>query len=99
MPLEPWTLVGQYAAVRFAVLADAGPGLLPRVLQPFAKRDLMPDHFEARTTGDTVRIDIAMNALPAEMVHLVQGNLAQTVGVRSVGMEQEITGQVKRRAA
>ena len=99
MSLEPWTLIGQHASVRFTLTADAAPGLLPRLLQPFAKRDLTPDHFEARTTGDTVRVEIAMAAMPAEMVHLVEGNLAQTVGVHGVTRRQEITGQVRRRAA
>lgn len=99
MPFEPWTLVGLHASVRFALVADAAPGLLPRLLQPFAKRNLTPDSFECRTTDDTMRIEIAMRAMPAEMVHLVEGNLAQTVGVRSVALQQEVTGQVKRRAA
>jgi hypothetical protein len=96
---EPWTLVGLHASVRFTLTADASPGLLPRLLQPFAKRDLTPDSFEARTVGDIVRVEIAMAAMPAEMVHLVEGNLAQTVGVQGVTRRQEITGQVRRRAA
>ena len=40
MSYEPWTLVGLHASVRFSLVADALPGLLPRLLQPFAKRDL-----------------------------------------------------------
>ncbi|WP_264716729.1 hypothetical protein [Limobrevibacterium gyesilva] len=80
-------------------MADAAPSLLPRLLQPFAKRDLTPDSFEARTVGDITRVDIAMEAMPAEMVHLVEGNLSQTVGVRNVTLRKEITGQVRRRAA
>ncbi len=100
MSTEPWTLVGLHASVRFVVLADAAPGLLPRLLQPFAKRDLTPDTLEAARGADgCMRVDIAMQAMPAEMVHLVEGNLRQTVGVRSVTGRQEITGQVRRRAA
>jgi acetolactate synthase regulatory subunit len=99
MSSKPWTLVGLHAAVRFSVVADASPGLLPRLLQPFAKRDLMPDAFESRAVDDSMRVEIAMAAMPAEMVHLVEGNLRQTVGVRSVARRQEITGQVCRRAA
>jgi hypothetical protein len=96
---EPWTLVGQHSAVQFTLHVDVEPGLLPRLLQPFAKRDLVPDRFESCRTHDSMRIDIAMQAMPAEMVHLVAGNLRQTVGVRSVVMKQEITGSVRRRAA
>jgi hypothetical protein len=40
-----------------------------------------------------------MSEMPAKMVHLVEGNLAQVVGMRSVTRRQEITGQVRRRAA
>ncbi len=100
MSFEPWALVGQHAAVRFSLCAEPAPGLLPRLLQPFAKRDLIPDCFEARLGTDGVmRIEIAMAAMPAEMVHLVEGNLGQVVGVRSVERRQEITGCVSRRAA
>ena len=96
---EPWTLVGQFSSVRFTLVADVSPGLLPRLLQPFAKRDLTPDTFEAVRDGEDMRVLIAMAAMPAEMVHLVEGNLAQTVGVHGVARRQEITGQVRRRAA
>ena len=99
MSNEPWALVGLLAAVRFTVSAEASPGLLPRLLQPFAKRDLTPDVFEARATTTGMRIDIAMESMPAEMVHLVRGNLGQVVGVTAVTCRQEITGQVSRRAA
>lgn len=100
MSFEPWALVGLHAAVRFTLLAEADPGLLPRLLQPFAKRDLVPDHFECHRMGDGgLRIEIAMKAMPAEMVHLVKGNLGQVVGVRSIAHAQEITGRVSRRAA
>lgn len=95
---EPWALVGQFAAVRFTVHAEAAPGLLPRLLQPFAKRDLTPDSFESWQTGGELRVEIFMRAMPAEMVHLVDGNLRQTFGVRSVARRQEITGVVRRAA-
>ena len=98
MSQEPWTLTGLHASVRFTLLADAAPGLLPRLLQPFAKRDLSPDLFEAARSGDDMRVQIGMDAMPAEMVHLVEGNLRQVVGVRQVARWQEITG-VARRAA
>jgi hypothetical protein len=99
MSPEPWTRVGQFASVRFFLAADASPGLLPRLLQPFAKRDLTPDAFDCRHADGAMRVEIAMAAMPAEMVHLVAGNLASVVGVRSLTHRQEITGQVQRRAA
>ncbi len=99
MSLQPWSLVGQHAAVRYSVQADADPGLLPRLIQPFARRDLAPDSFSAERRGETMRVDIAMARMPAEMVHLVEGNLRQVVGVVSVTLRQEITGSVRRQAA
>jgi hypothetical protein len=35
-------------------------------------------------SGDTLHVEIAMEAMPAEVVHVVEGNLRQVVGVRTV---------------
>jgi hypothetical protein len=70
--------------VRFMLDADPSPGLLSRLLQPYAKRDLVPDRMWSHRAGDTMHVEIAMEAMPAEVVHLVEGNLSQIVGVRSV---------------
>jgi hypothetical protein len=75
-------------AVRYRVLADADPGLLPRLLQPFAKRDLTPDLMTSRREGQCLRVEFALTAMPAEMVHLVEGNLSQVVGVRRLEVEE-----------
>ncbi len=71
-------------SVRFLLDADPSPGLLPRLLQPYAKRDLVPDRMWSHRAGDTLHVEIAMEAMPAEVVHLVEGNLRQVVGVRAV---------------
>lgn len=96
---QPWALVGQHAAVRFRVQAEPSPGLLARLVQPFARRDLLPDGFTAERRGEWVHVDIALAAMPAEMVHLVEGNLRQVIGVVSVALRQEVTGTVRRQAA
>lgn len=77
-----------FLAARFRVLADAEPGLLPRLLQPFAKRDLTPDVMTSRREGECLRVEFTLTAMPAEMVHLVEGNLAQVVGVRRLEVEE-----------
>jgi len=99
MSVEPWALVGLHSAVRFTVQAEVSSGLLPRLIQPFARRDLIPDGFSAERRGEMLRVDIAMDRMPAEMVHLVEGNLRQVIGVTSVTTRQEITGTVHRQAA
>jgi len=70
--------------VTFTLHADSSPGLLSRLLQPYAKRDLVPDRMSSRRSGEIMHVEIAMEAMPAEVVHLVEGNLRQVVGVHSV---------------
>ncbi len=70
-----------YRPVRFEMLAEAEPGLLPRLLAPFARRDLIPDHVRSRREGAALVVEIGMAAMPSEMLHLVEGNLRQVVGV------------------
>ena len=72
--------------VRFEVLAEAEPGLLPRVLAPLARRDLVPDRVRSRREGTALLIELGMDAMPSEMLHLVEGNLRQIVGVRRVSV-------------
>jgi hypothetical protein len=71
-------------SVRFMLDADADPGLLPRLLQPFAKRDLVPDRMWSHRNGPVVHVEIAVAAMPDDIVHLIEGNLRQVVGVRNV---------------
>ena len=78
------TDVRSTVAVRFLLDADCYPGLLPRLLQPYAKRDLVPDRMWSHRSGDVMHVEIAMEAMPVEVVHLVEGNLRQVVGVREV---------------
>jgi hypothetical protein len=70
--------------VRFLLDAECSPGLLPRLLQPLARRDLIPDRMWSHRSGDTMHVEIALEAMPEEDVHLVEGNLRQIVGVLQV---------------
>ena len=73
--------------VRFSVLAESSPGLLPRLLQPLAKRDLTADAMTARREGDDMQVELVLDAMPEEMVHLVAGNLGQVLGVMEVRVD------------
>jgi acetolactate synthase regulatory subunit len=74
-------------SVRFFVFAESSPGLLPRLLQPLAKRDLTADAMTARRDGDDMQVELVLDAMPQEMVHLVAGNLGQVVGVMEVRVD------------
>ena len=83
-------------AVRFMLDADAEPGLLPRLLQPFTRRDLIPDRMWSHRAGGIMHVEIAMEAMPGHEVHLIEGNLRQVVGVRSL---TQVRPEAIRRAA
>lgn len=77
----------EFRPVRFELLADATPCLLPRALAPFARRDLTPDLLRARREGTAMLLEIGVDAMPSEMLRYVEGNLRQLVGVRRVSVQ------------
>ncbi len=85
--------------VRFELLADADPGLLCRVLAPFARRNLVPDRVRARREGASMLVEIGMDAMPSGMLHLVEGNLRQIVGMQRLSVMLCAAPQMVRRAA
>lgn len=96
MHAEPSAASRQALAVRFMLDVDPSPGLLPRLLQPFARRDLVPDRMWAHRAGATMHVEIALDAMPCDVVHLVEGNLRQVVGVRCIS---QLRPETARRAA
>ena len=80
-------------SVTFDLLADVDSGLLPRILVPFARRDLSPDQFRARRFGDTMQVSITLDGMETNDVGLVEGNLRQIVGMRRV--EVVLCGHVR----
>ncbi len=73
-------------AVRFMLDADPEPGLLPRLLEPFAKRALVPDRMWSHRGATSMHVEVALEAAPAQDVHLIEGNLRQIVGVYGVNV-------------
>jgi hypothetical protein len=72
------------STTRFDLRAEPSPGLLPRVLQPFAKRDVTPDLFQARRMDTEMDITITCQDLEPGMAALIAGNLGQVIGVNRV---------------
>ncbi len=80
----------------FMFEADPSPGLLPRLLAPFARRDLTPHRMWSHLGRDGMHVEIALEAAPETDVAMVAGNLGQVVGVRSV---VQVRGNMVHRAA
>lgn len=78
-------------SVRFFLDAEADPGLLPRLLAPFARRDLTPDRMWSHRSGGTMHVEIALNAMPAHELHLVEGNLRQVVGLHRLSRQEDLS--------
>lgn len=69
---------------RFDLRAEPSPGLLPRLLQPFAKRDVTPDLFQSRRMEAEMEITITCFELEPGVAALIAGNLGQVIGVNRV---------------
>jgi acetolactate synthase small subunit len=68
----------------FTVTARAAPGVLPRVLEYFAKRGLVPDHFDARRNGVHLTIDIQMRDMEQDLAHYIGRCLNEIIEVERV---------------
>lgn len=55
----------------FTVTAHAAPGVLPRVLEYFEKRGLVPDHFEARQNGGELIVEIHARNMDQELARYI----------------------------
>ncbi|MCG8561775.1 MAG: hypothetical protein MI824_18400 [Hyphomicrobiales bacterium] len=71
----------------YFVTADADPGLLPRLVEPFSKMGMVPHRVHAsRESGDgaEVTVDLRVFGVTRQDAHLVDKMLQRVVGVRSV---------------
>ena len=69
----------------FSVAATAGPGTLPRILEAFAQRGLVPARLHA--VGDErgeLAVDLQVGGLDAETAERVAARLRALVDVRAV---------------
>ena len=71
----------------FAVRAMVGPGILPRILELFAKRNLVPTKWHSVVVGtdqDELQIDLQMEGIDSELAAYIARCLRQIYGVDSV---------------
>ena len=83
-PLAATTAETQPAAACFSVHARAEPGVMPRVLELFAKRGLVPSAWHSATGGpdhSELTIDIQMRGLPRETTDYIAACLRQIASV------------------
>jgi hypothetical protein len=76
----------------FALTADADPGLMPRVLQQFAKRNLVPSQWHSALSGPTgneLSIDIQLEGVEASEAERLASLFRQIVGVSWVAWSEK----------
>jgi len=78
------------ATACFSVHARAEPGVMPRVLELFAKRGLVPSVWQSSTSGDRtqLKIDIQMCGLGSETIDYMAACLRQITYVEVVMTSQ-----------
>lgn len=72
------------AEARFAVTAAASPGVMPRVLEPFAKRGLVPTEWRSHTDDEKLTIEIRMAAMEPRLAAYIGNCLRQIYLVERV---------------
>ncbi len=75
----------------FAVSALADPGMLPRLLEPFAKRGLVPSAVYARQHGEDLSVDIQIDGLSQTDAAMIGRGMRQIFGVAVVLVSQRVS--------
>ena len=68
----------------FTVQAEVEPSVLPRVLEPFALRNLVPLAVHCRRERSGIRIEVAVAGLEAQVVEHLTRRLGQLIPVETV---------------
>jgi acetolactate synthase small subunit len=83
------------AVTCFSLAAQPDPGLLPRVLELFAKRGLVPTRFFGQIDNSPeprLELDIQAAGLTAEVAAHMARSMGQIVGVQQVLMAERADG-------
>ncbi|HYM02412.1 MAG TPA: hypothetical protein VET85_05650 [Stellaceae bacterium] len=71
-------------AACFSIQAEAEPGVMPRVLELFAKRGLVPTRWHSSVSGSEMTIDIQMCDMDGETAAYVAACMRQIASVSVV---------------
>ena len=70
--------------VSFSVQARPEPGVMPRVVELFAKRGLVPQTWHSTAAGQLLTIDVAIGGLGRELCEYIARCMRQIAGVETV---------------
>jgi hypothetical protein len=70
--------------VCFSVQARAEPGVMPRVVELFAKRGLVPQKWHSTASGEALTIDVQMAGLDRDLAGYIARCMRQITGVETV---------------
>ena len=69
----------------FSIVAGCDPGTLPRLLEPFAKRSLMPDRWHSTVSNDgALYVDVQIDGLSRRDADLIAAALRAFIDVQTV---------------
>jgi len=68
----------------FAVLAEADPGIMPRMMALFAKRGLLPDYWCSRLSDGELAVDLQVMGMERDTAAYIAACFRQMPGVRTV---------------
>lgn len=75
----------------FSITALPAPGTLPRLINAFAQRSLIPDRWHSVLTADgELQIDVQVTGMGKDVAELVAAKLRAMIDVRSVLVFQKI---------
>ena len=72
------------AAAYFTVQAHAEPGVMPRVMELFAKRGLTPSFWHSAVSGTALSIEIRLAGVERDTIDYIARCIRQIVGVDTV---------------
>src|ERR1700686_2368821 len=71
-------------SVCFSVQARAEPGVMPRVVELFAKRGLVPQKWHSTAVGPAMTIEVQMGELGPDLAGYIARSMRQIIGVETV---------------
>lgn len=75
---------GRLPTACFSVLAEAEPGIMPRVMALFAKRGLLPDYWCSRVSDGELTVDLQIMGMERDTAAYIAACFRQVPGVRTV---------------